>query len=116
MLFRSVGIDEDTALYIENGTVASVMGMGTVTVLDGVGVAYSSYADGHAGKPISIFGLTMHVLTDGDGFDFATRTPIRNGDIGEEIAIPAEDVVQGKSAKYARFQGLTTGLAGPASS
>jgi hypothetical protein len=57
-------------------------------------VAYSSYADGHAGKPISIFGLTMHVLTDRDGFDFATRTPIRNGDIGEEIAIPAEEVVQ----------------------
>jgi cyanophycinase len=89
-----VGIDENTALYIENGTVASVMGEGTVTVLDGGGVAYSSYADGHAGKPISIFGLTMHVLADGDGFDFATKTPIRNGDIGEEIAIPAEEVLQ----------------------
>ena len=89
-----VGIDENTALYIENGTLATIMGEGTVTVLDGGGVAHSSYAEGHAGKPISIFGLTMHVLADGDGFDFATRTPIRNGDFQAEIAIPTEDVVQ----------------------
>jgi len=89
-----VGIDENTALYIENSTVASVMGRGTVTVLDGGGVAHSSYAKGHAGMPISIFGLTMHVLADGDGFDFATRTPIRNEDLQAKIAIPTEDVVQ----------------------
>jgi cyanophycinase len=89
-----MGIDEDTALYIENGTQATVMGDGTVSVLDGLALEYSSYAEGHAGKPISIFGLTMHVLTDGDGFDFATRTPIRNGGIGEEIGIPATEAAQ----------------------
>ena len=89
-----VGIDENTALYIENGTHASVMGSGTVSVLDGSGVEYSSYADGHAGKPISIFGLTMHVLADGDGFDFATRTPIRNGGVGEEIGIAATEAAR----------------------
>ena len=73
-----VGIDENTALYIKNGVNATVMGEGTVTVLDGSKVNYSSFAEGRSSKPISIFGLTFHVLSQGDGFDFCEKLPVRN--------------------------------------
>jgi cyanophycinase len=89
-----VGIDENTALYIKNGNLASVMGEGTVSILDGSGVEGSSYAEGHAGKPISIFGLTVHILAKGDSFDFIKRTPFKNDQLRNEIKITAEEVVQ----------------------
>lgn len=70
-----VGIDENTAIYIKNGVNASVMGEGTVSILDGTNLKYSSYAEGHSGKPISMFGLTFHILSHGDGFDFSRKIP-----------------------------------------
>jgi len=89
-----VGIDENTALYIKNGNLASVMGEGTVSILDGSGIEGSSYAEGHAGKPISIFGLTVHILAKGDSFDFIGRTPFRNNQLRNEVRITAEEVIQ----------------------
>ena len=69
-----IGIDEDTAIVVENGRF-DVHGRAGVYVVDGAGVTRSNIAEAKADCALSIFDVRMHVLSSGDGFDLHARTP-----------------------------------------
>jgi cyanophycinase len=67
-----LGIDEDCGLEISPEGVATVMGHGVVCVVDGHG-ADPAPAVARDGRALSVSGLAVHVLADGDSFDIRAR-------------------------------------------
>lgn len=70
-----IGIDEDTAIVVKDSRF-TVIGRGAVYVADGAGVTNSNIAEAEPKAVLSIFGVGLHVLSAGDGFDLKTHTPI----------------------------------------
>lgn len=71
-----MGVDEDTAAMIEpNGTV-TVIGEGSVTIVDAAGLRYTDSHAVHRGQPIAMMGLRVDVLTSGCRYDLERRTGI----------------------------------------
>lgn len=68
-----IGIDENTAVVVEGGTSFRVIGEGSVYVVDGASIAYSGLSDSRPEGPISVFGVTLHVLAEDDCFDLTER-------------------------------------------
>ena len=68
-----VGIDEDTALVLGPDETFEVIGSGTVTVVDPSDLVYSSMDSARVGEPVSLIGLTVHVLAAGCHFDTTTK-------------------------------------------
>ncbi|MBV9929688.1 MAG: cyanophycinase [Alphaproteobacteria bacterium] len=69
-----MGIDEDTAAVVEGDTFR-VIGSGAVYVVDGADVSYCNVAEARAECALSMHDVRVHVLSDGDGFDLASRRP-----------------------------------------
>jgi cyanophycinase len=70
-----LGVDEDTAALIDAEDHLHVIGRRSVVVLDACRSPYTN-ADRVVGStPIALFGVTLHVLTEGCTFDLGTRTP-----------------------------------------
>ena len=70
-----IGIDEDTAIIVRGGKF-SVIGSGAVYIVDGSAVTHSNIAEGEPDSVLSIFGVTLQVLSSGDGYDLAKRLAI----------------------------------------
>ncbi|HJX30000.1 MAG TPA: cyanophycinase [Thermoanaerobaculia bacterium] len=71
-----MGVDEDTAALVEpNGTV-TVIGEGSVTIVDAAGLRYTDSHAVHRGQPIAMMGLRVDVLTSGCRYDLERRTGI----------------------------------------
>jgi cyanophycinase len=70
-----VGIDEDTAIIVEHNRRFQVLGAGAVYVVDGSTTTYSNIGDEDTERTLSSFGLTVHMLSQGDRFHLETRTP-----------------------------------------
>jgi cyanophycinase len=68
-----IGLDEDTALIIENDDWARVIGSNAVTVVDASSVSHSEMGCVREGEPISLLGLRLHVLVEGASFNLRTR-------------------------------------------
>ncbi|MDF2435880.1 MAG: cyanophycinase [Bacteroidota bacterium] len=67
-----VGLGEDTAIIIYNNEM-EVVGSGLVAIVDGITIKYSDLIDITDGSPITIEGLTLHVLSEGKRFDIEKR-------------------------------------------
>jgi cyanophycinase len=70
-----VGIDEQTAIVVERGNGFYVLGSGAVHVIDGSHVTYSNIAEADLKKTLSIYNITLHILSQGDRFDLLNRAP-----------------------------------------
>ncbi len=68
-----VGLDEDTAAFIDHARKLTVVGNGGLTIIDASEVTHSSIADVKEGKPVSLTNVRLHVLTEGGTFDLETR-------------------------------------------
>ena len=68
-----VGLDEDTAAFIDHTKKLHVVGAGAITVVDASELSHSSIADTKEGKPVSMTNVRLHVLIDGGTFDLETR-------------------------------------------
>jgi cyanophycinase len=73
-----VGIDEDTAIVVEREQTFKVLGKGAAYIVDGSSTTYSNIGEEDSDRTLSTFGITVHMLSQGDEFDFATRTPRSN--------------------------------------
>jgi cyanophycinase len=84
-----VGIDENTAIHVKPNKSFRVIGDGGVTVLDGRSVAYSNVAEARPRDTMSLFGVTIHLLSMGDEFDLRRREPSAHPaeDVEEEIGV-----------------------------
>jgi len=77
-----LGIDEDTAIVV-SGHTFSVIGKGSVYVLDGSTVTWSNVAEGEAENNLGVHDVRMHVLAAGDRFDLRGRRPLRRPEKAE---------------------------------
>jgi cyanophycinase len=80
-----LGLDEDTAIVVEGNKAFYVLGAGAVYVLDGRNVSYSNIGEEEEYDTLSVFRLTLHVLSEGDRFDLESREPeASRGDVKPE--------------------------------
>jgi cyanophycinase len=68
-----VGLDEDTAIFMERNCRFQVVGNGGVTVVDVSALEYSNMAAVDEGQPVQLIGVKLHVLTHGASFDLDSR-------------------------------------------
>ena len=63
-----IGIGENTALLIKDGNKAECKGSGMVTIIDGKNTGHSNVAYAANNIPLSVEGLTVHILSRGTKF------------------------------------------------
>ena len=68
-----VGLDEDTAAFIDHARKLTVVGTGAITIVDASELTHSSISEVKAGKPVSMTNVRLHVLVGGGAFDLETR-------------------------------------------
>lgn len=68
-----LGLDEDTAAFIGPDQTVEVEGSGTLTVVDAERLKFSSMDQAGPDDPVSMLGLTMHVLIRGATFNLHSR-------------------------------------------
>lgn len=68
-----LGLDEDTAAFIGPDQTVEVEGSGTLTIVDAEHLKFSSMDQARPDDPVSMLGLTMHVLIRGATFNLHTR-------------------------------------------
>lgn len=71
-----IGLDEDTAVEIDASGLLTVLGRGSVMIVDGTDMTYTDIHRVPNQAPITIFGMRVHALTNGYHYDIPTRTPI----------------------------------------
>ncbi|WP_300350030.1 cyanophycinase [Clostridium sp.] len=69
-----IGIDEDTAIVI-NDNELTVIGSGSVYIVDGREITYSNISEKQQDEVFSIFNVKLHVLTSGKKLNLETRVP-----------------------------------------
>lgn len=72
-----VGLDEDTALFLGPDGVFEVVGSGAVTVVDPSALQHSSMSSAQLTDPVTLIGLTLHILTRGARYNTVTRQASR---------------------------------------
>jgi cyanophycinase len=70
-----LGIDENTAIIVENDRRFRVIGAGAVYAVDGRSITYSSFAQQHVEGVIRLFDAKVHVLGADDCFDLIELRP-----------------------------------------
>lgn len=68
-----VGIDENTAAFIDPEGLLEVLGSGAVTILDPAELSHSSMANTRQEEPITLIGMKLHVLASGAQYNVNTR-------------------------------------------
>ena len=68
-----IGLDEDTAAFIDPEDRIEVVGAGAITIVDASALTHSSIAETQAGRPVCLTGIKLHVLTHGGRYNLHTR-------------------------------------------
>jgi cyanophycinase len=64
-----IGVDEDTAAFLDADDLITVVGSSAVTVVDASRLVVSSSDSADEGNPVSLIGTTVHVLAEGGRYD-----------------------------------------------
>lgn len=80
-----LGIDENTAIVVEQENRFFVLGDGAVYVVDGTGVSYSNIVEGDKDQTLSIHDVKVHLLAEGNRFDLKNRIPLKESEKVEKI-------------------------------
>jgi cyanophycinase len=68
-----IGLDEDTAAFFGPDDRLEVVGSGAITVVDPSQLSHCSMDAARSGEPVSLIGIKLHILVNGDLFDAETR-------------------------------------------
>jgi len=71
-----VGIDEDTAIVVEGEESFEVVGSGSVYIIDGRSLTHTDLSETSSEHTMSVFGVSLHVLSQGDAFDLKLHQPL----------------------------------------
>jgi cyanophycinase len=82
-----LGIDEDTAAFIDGNDCIEVVGSGAITIVDPSHLKHSSVHGDRVGEPVCMIDLRLHVLTDGCHFDLGSRMAAASGFPCEPITL-----------------------------
>ncbi|MDA8440808.1 MAG: cyanophycinase [Peptococcaceae bacterium] len=77
--YLGIGIDEDTAVLIDEMGCFRVIGSQTVTVVDGQPIAFTNVSETGTRHPLALFNVVLHVLPAEFSFDLRQRRPILPG-------------------------------------
>jgi cyanophycinase len=80
-----LGLDEDTAAFIDADDRMAVVGSGAIAVLDPSDLSHSSMSSAKRRQAVCLIGLRLHTLTEGATYDLRARTATPPG-----VADPAE--------------------------
>ncbi len=72
-----IGIDENTAIILDNEGVLEVFGSGAVTIVDGSQITYNEIAEVSDYESFSVCGVQLHILGNGLIYDYFGRTPLQ---------------------------------------
>ncbi len=75
-----VGLDEDTAAFIDSERKLKVVGNGALTIVDASELTHSSIAEAKEGRPVCMTNVRLHVLIEGGTFDLETRKAAAAGE------------------------------------
>ncbi len=75
-----IGIDEDTAAVVTPDAVVSVVGRGSVTVLDGRHLVSNAH-EAKRTAPLLVSGAVVHLLPEGSRFDLQARRLVSGPDL-----------------------------------
>lgn len=78
-----IGIDEDTAIVVNEDGELKVIGSGAVYIIDGSSISYSNVSEQYQDEVLSIFNVKLHVLKNEDKFDLNNKIPYN----GEQFKI-----------------------------
>ncbi|HEY9641336.1 MAG TPA: cyanophycinase, partial [Coleofasciculaceae cyanobacterium] len=73
-----VGIDENTAIIVK-GAEFRVVGEGSVTVVDESSTTYNNLNTIRGDDPMTVFGVKLHILTEGCRFNLHSKQPVADG-------------------------------------
>ncbi|GAC31307.1 cyanophycinase [Paraglaciecola polaris] len=68
-----LGLDEDTAAFINENNEFTVVGSGAITVIDPSNIEYSSMAEANRGEALTLLNLKVHILSAGSRFDLNSK-------------------------------------------
>ncbi|MFZ9887408.1 MAG: cyanophycinase [Myxococcota bacterium] len=68
-----LGLDEDTAAFIDPDDVVHVVGSDAITVVDPSALEHSSMPYTEVGRAVCLTNIRLHILVDGATFDLKTR-------------------------------------------
>ncbi|WP_404784267.1 cyanophycinase [Altericista sp. CCNU0014] len=68
-----IGIDEDTCAAFDGDGTFEVLGKGTITIIDPGGLTHTNYPIVKELSPLSLHNLTVHVLSQGDRYNYQRR-------------------------------------------
>jgi cyanophycinase len=75
-----IGIDENTAIIMDNQGVLEVFGAGTVTIVDGSQITYNEIAEVADYDAFSVCGVQLHILGDSLVYDYFDRRALQPPD------------------------------------
>jgi len=83
-----LGLDENTAIVVEQAKRFQVVGEGAAYVVDGRSVTSTNITEEDKDRTLSIFNVRLHLLSQGDKFDLQTRQPVSGaaGMVERELA------------------------------
>jgi cyanophycinase len=84
-----LGLDENTAIVVEQAKRFRVVGEGATYVVDGKGVTSTNISEADEDRTLSIFNVRLHLLSQGDEFDLLTREPVSGSAeaVEQELAV-----------------------------
>ena len=68
-----IGLDEDTAAFIDHNNQFTVVGSGSITIVDPSDIEHSSLPDAAPGEALTLLNLKMHILAAGSRYDLQKR-------------------------------------------
>jgi cyanophycinase len=68
-----MGIDEDTCAAFKGDGTIEILGKGSITVIDPGSLTHTNYLEADGTAPLSLHNLTVHVLKQGDRYDYQRR-------------------------------------------
>jgi len=76
-----LGIDEDTAMIIDQSHKMTVIGSGVVTVVDGGAIEFTNISEQYPDEPLVITNVKVHILPSEYGFHLTKRRAILKDEI-----------------------------------
>lgn len=71
-----IGIDENTAIVLEESSVLKVIGSGAVTITDGKLLSHTNVSELSPDETLALTDVRLHILPDGYKYDIQNRIPI----------------------------------------
>ena len=68
-----LGLDEDTAAFIDGDNEFTVVGSGAITVIDPSDIEHSSMAAARSGDALTLLNLKLHILANGSRYNINDR-------------------------------------------